>query len=72
MQHEDRRERAKKWLAEDCREQITEQYFLAMTLALPTNGKADSQPMWGAMENWVAYEAATQYVKASKHAAARG
>ncbi|MCC6677840.1 MAG: hypothetical protein IT436_11900 [Phycisphaerales bacterium] len=63
LQNNERRDRARLYLLEDWREQIAEQYFLAMTLALHVDGKAASQPVWGAMENWVAYEAATQYVR---------
>lgn len=54
---------AKQLLVEDWREQITEGYFRAMCLALPVNGKADEKPIWGSMPDWVAYEAATDYVR---------
>ena len=54
---------ARELLAEDWREQMTEGYFRALCLALPVNGKADEKPLWGSMEDWVAYEAACDYVR---------
>jgi hypothetical protein len=54
---------AKQLLVEDWREQIAEGYFLAMCLALPVNGKAAEKPLWGSMEDWVAYEGASDYVR---------
>ncbi len=53
---------AKRLLIEDWKRQIDEQYYRAMTLALPVEGKATSKPLWGSMEDWVSYEAASHYV----------
>jgi hypothetical protein len=57
-----RREGARKLLAEDWNNQMTDEYFRAMSLALPDDGKTSEQPIWGSMEDYVAYEAATNYV----------
>ncbi|MFM9994651.1 MAG: hypothetical protein ACKVU4_02495 [Phycisphaerales bacterium] len=67
----DRAKLARQILAEDWREQITEEYFRAMSLALPVDGKASEKPMWGSIEDWVAYEAGTSYVKAVEARRAR-
>jgi hypothetical protein len=62
---------AKQLLIDDWREQITEGYFHAMCLALPVNGKAAEKPLWGSMEDWVAYEAASDYVRVVESRQAR-
>ena len=45
------------------RDLMEEQYFTAMCYALPDNGRASEKPIWGGMENWVAFEAAADYVR---------
>ena len=47
----------------DWHELIEDQFFTAMCYALPTNGRADSLPIWGGPEDWVAYEAAKDFVR---------
>lgn len=45
----------------DWREQIEQQYFTAMCLALPGDGKASEKPVWGGLEDWVSYEAGVNF-----------
>lgn len=43
---------------------LTEELFFgAMCYALPTDGKATEKPIWGGMDDWVAYEAANDFVR---------
>lgn len=56
-------ENAKTALLADWKEQISEQFFLAFSQAIPEDGKASEKPIWGHMQCWVAYEAATSYVR---------
>lgn len=56
-------ETARRLLIEDWKEQICEQYFAAMSLAMPNDGKIRERPIWGSMEDVVAYEAARCYVR---------
>lgn len=55
---------AKVLLAEDWQNQITDEYFRAMSLALPDDGKIETKPIWGSLEDWVSYEAAKCYIRA--------
>jgi hypothetical protein len=57
------REAARKLLLEDWNEQSTDLYFRAFTLALEKDSKLETQPLRG-VASLVAYEAATEYVKA--------
>jgi hypothetical protein len=50
-------------LLADWKDQISEQFFLSFSEALPEDGKASEKPIWGHMQCWVAYEAATSYVR---------
>ncbi len=54
---------ARRLLIVDWKLQVDEQYFKAMCLAVPTEGKASEKPLWGSMEDWVSYEAATRYIQ---------
>ncbi len=47
----------------DWKEQVELQYFAAVCLALPKEGKVEAKPIWGGLEDWVSYEAATCYVR---------
>ncbi len=42
---------------------MEEQFFAAMCFSLPADGKATEQQVWGGREDWVAYEAATDFVR---------
>ena len=55
--------KARELLLEDWDNQVTECYFMAMCLALPEEGRADSKPLWGSLEDYVAYEASRHYVR---------
>ncbi len=50
---------------------IEDQYFTAMCYSLPTNGRADAQPMWGGRQDWTSYEAAGNFVRVVEARAAR-
>lgn len=52
---------ARALLVEDWRTQVTSEYFIALTLALPRDGQLAEQPIWSSLEDFVAYEAAKQY-----------
>jgi hypothetical protein len=65
------RARVKALLVLDWKEQITEQYFEAMSLALPADSKTAAKPVWGSMEDWIAYEGAKSYLAAVKARGAR-
>jgi hypothetical protein len=47
----------------DWSNQIEDQYFVAMTYALPADGRATSKPIWGGMEDWVSYEAGKAFIR---------
>ncbi len=47
----------------DWNDQIADQFFTAMCYALPFNGKATEQPIWGGMEDWVSYEAGKDFIR---------
>jgi hypothetical protein len=49
--------------AEDWTNQIENQYFTAMSYALPGDGKAEERPIWGGMEDWVSYEAGKAFIR---------
>lgn len=55
---------ARKLLVEDWKQTITDEYFRAFHLAFPGDSTALSQPIWGSLESWAAYEAARGYVTA--------
>jgi hypothetical protein len=54
---------AEKIRVADWNVQITEQYFTAMCLALPSDGKAEQLPIWGGMEDWISFEAGSNFVR---------
>jgi hypothetical protein len=49
--------------AADWATQIEEQLFIAMTYALPADGKATAKPIWGGMDDWVSYEAGRAFIR---------
>jgi hypothetical protein len=56
---------AKALLLQDFQDQIAEEYFTAMSLALPVDSKAAEKPIYGSMEStWIAYEAAKGFLGA--------
>lgn len=50
-------------LIDDWRNQIAEQYFMAMCLALPEEGKMSTQPIWGTLDDEIAYESAKGFLR---------
>jgi hypothetical protein len=52
-------------LLEDWKEQITEQYFVAFSLALPRDASKETQPISGSgtHEQWIAHESATSFIR---------
>ncbi|MEZ6241569.1 MAG: hypothetical protein R3B57_00845 [Phycisphaerales bacterium] len=48
----------------DWQERCIDEYFLAMTLALPSDGKSQTLPLWGGIRSWVSYEAAECFIAA--------
>jgi hypothetical protein len=49
--------------SEDWAHQIENQYFTAMSYALPADGRAEQKPIWGGMDNWVSYEAGKAFIR---------
>lgn len=49
--------------AADWTRQIEDQLFIAMTYALPADGKALTKPIWGGMDDWVSYEAGRAFIR---------
>lgn len=45
----------------DWREQMERHFFAAMSFALPTDGMTPERPIWGDIEDFVAYEAASGF-----------
>lgn len=60
-----RRAAVRALLLEDWNEQVTQQFFAAFALAVPSEGTAEEQPArgWADRTAYVSYEAATAYVR---------
>ena len=65
------RELVKRLRELDWHDLIEEQYFTAMCHALPYNGKAGRQPVWGEPTDWTSYEAARNFVRVVENRAPR-
>lgn len=57
------REALRQLRALDWHDLVEDQYFTALCLALPSNGKADRKPVWGDLWDWTSYEAAKNFLR---------
>lgn len=56
----------RKLLEQDWKQQMMDQFFTAMCLALPEDSKVQEKPIWGGMEDFAAYEAGGGFVRVAK------